>query len=75
MSKYECPNCDGGFPEPLDKQCPWCGQDMNKSYTDGPKTGAFDPAASSLEAELVGSTISEGEEIGASNIRLTRTNE
>jgi len=35
MSNYECPNCDGGFPEPgQEKECPWCGQPLDKSYGD-----------------------------------------
>jgi len=52
MSKYECPNCDGGFPEPLDKECPWCGQDMNKSYTDGPEIGIEQGVNDSMGSSL-----------------------
>jgi len=32
MSDYTCPNCMGGFNEPgPEKECPWCGQSMDKS--------------------------------------------
>lgn len=47
MSKYECPNCDGGFPEPgQEKECPWCGQSLDKSYS---MTPGFQPEDSSIE--------------------------
>lgn len=30
MSRYECPSCGGGFHEvPPEKECPWCGHEMN----------------------------------------------
>jgi len=34
MSRYECPECNGGFHKvPPEKECPWCGQKMDKSYS------------------------------------------
>jgi len=41
MPEYICPNCRGGFPEnqlSKRKYCPWCGQEMNRSYEGGPLT-------------------------------------
>ena len=38
MSEYICPNCRGGFPEPLangvneEMQCPWCGEAIDGNY-------------------------------------------
>ena len=29
MTDYRCPSCDGGFPEPDDDECPWCGEPMD----------------------------------------------
>lgn len=41
MSRYECPDCGGGFPEPgQEKECPWCGQSLDKSYS---MTPTFEP--------------------------------
>jgi len=36
MSRFECPECGGGFPElPPEKECPWCGHPCN-GETDDP---------------------------------------
>lgn len=32
MSNYECPNCRGGFEEPTNNECPWCGQALDGSF-------------------------------------------
>lgn len=39
---YQCPRCDGGFPENPDKKCPWCGLDIDGSYSDSPNVGYTD---------------------------------
>jgi hypothetical protein len=30
MTEYVCPNCRGGFPEPDQNHCPWCGQELGE---------------------------------------------
>jgi len=38
MIDFICPNCRGGFPEPVndarvgETQCPWCGQSLDGEY-------------------------------------------
>jgi len=38
MTEFTCPNCRGGFPEPIndaryeETQCPWCGQALDGEY-------------------------------------------
>jgi len=38
MAEYECPNCNGGFPETPDQECPWCGQAIDGNYETGIRT-------------------------------------
>lgn len=66
MSKYECPNCDGGFPEPgPENECPWCGQALDKSYTDGDSRGLFDNDGIVIQPNL-GSSSSGGADLDVS---------
>jgi hypothetical protein len=46
MSNYECPNCHGGFPEPIENECPWCGQPVDGSYEYEPRVEAVSRIAS-----------------------------
>lgn len=37
MSGWACPNCHGGFPEPVGNSdergsCPWCGESIDGAY-------------------------------------------
>lgn len=47
MTEWTCPNCHGGFPEPVNdarngtSECPWCGHVINGSYEFEPKTVSY----------------------------------
>jgi len=80
MSKYECPNCDGGFPEPgHEKECPWCGQSLDKSYRSlGISNGRI--SDSEYNAKLSDSSVEQlqagsGATLGAGDVQISEVNE
>ena len=43
MARYECPECDGGFPAAEDGGCPWCGEQLNTGSEPDIGSTIFEP--------------------------------
>lgn len=70
MSRYECPDCGGGFHEvPPEQECPWCGYLMNGEKQRGP----FDPAQSVITPSSDGLDVTPGPDVD-DGIGLTADN-
>lgn len=75
MADYECPECNGGFPEPKptenDPECPWCGEKLNAEKSGITLTPNTDPISGGVDIPTNGDPVDIERDISNPNPATT----